>query len=135
MKIVLLGRTGRTGRHVLRQALARGHSVTALVRGQGTDQEHERLQTVVGSPLCLDDLVPILAGHDVVISCLGQRSRRDAELLHRAASATLEAMSRTGVRRLLVISQGLLFPSRNPIVALLRLILARHIADSTAMEN
>lgn len=44
-------------------------------------------------------------------------------------------MTRSGVRRYLVVSQGLLFPSWNPIVGLLRLILARHVADSAAMER
>jgi hypothetical protein len=34
-----------------------------------------------------------------VISCLGQRSRRDANLLRDAAVAILEAMARAGVRR------------------------------------
>jgi len=46
----------------------------------------------------------------------------------------LEAMARARVRRCVVVSQGLLFPSRNPIIAL-RLILARHLADSAAMER
>jgi putative NADH-flavin reductase len=34
-----------------------------------------------------------------------------------------------------VVSQGLLFPSWNPIIPLLRLILARHVADSLGMEQ
>jgi putative NADH-flavin reductase len=73
--------------------------------------------------------------HDAVISCHGQKSAADAHLLRDAASATLNAMARTGVRRYLVVSQGLLFPSRNPIILLLRLILARHVSDSSAMER
>ncbi|TMD53495.1 MAG: hypothetical protein E6I85_08270 [Chloroflexi bacterium] len=32
MKLVVLGATGRTGRLVVEQALAAGHTVTALVR-------------------------------------------------------------------------------------------------------
>ena len=32
-------------------------------------------------------------------------------------------------------SQGLLFPSRNPLILLLRLILASAVVDSTAMER
>jgi putative NADH-flavin reductase len=72
---------------------------------------------------------------DAVISCLGQRSRQDAYLLRDAAAAALEAMARTGVGRFLVVSQGLLFPSRNPLLKLLRLILARQLADSAAMEQ
>lgn len=80
-------------------------------------------------------LVQALADQDAVISCLGQRSGGDGNLLRVAAAAMLEAMARARVRRCIVVSQGLLFPSRNPIVALLRLILARHVADSAAMER
>lgn len=135
MNFVLLGATGRTGRLVAQQALARGHDVTAITRIPETVGAHGRMRTVVADPRCVDDLEPALADNSVVISCLSQKSAQDADLLRRAATATLEGMGRTGIRRYLVVSQGLLFPSRNPIIALLRLILARHVADSTAMEQ
>jgi putative NADH-flavin reductase len=90
---------------------------------------------VVADPLRGDPLASAVANHDLVISCLGQKSRGDAHLLQNAAVASLDAMARTGIRRLLVVSQGLLFPSRNPIILLLRLIFARHVADSIAMEQ
>jgi putative NADH-flavin reductase len=44
-------------------------------------------------------------------------------------------MVRSSVRRYLVVSQGLLFPSKNPFIALLRMILGRQVADSAAMEQ
>ena len=130
--------TGRTGRLVLQQALARGHAVTAIVRAASaldTFNAHASrdLRIVVGNPLASEALAPQLRGHDVLVSCLGQRSRRDATVLHQGAAAALDAMARSGIRRYLVISQGLLFPSGNP--ALLRFILARHVADSEAMER
>ncbi|MGI8554629.1 MAG: NAD(P)-dependent oxidoreductase [Dehalococcoidia bacterium] len=135
MNLFLIGATGKTGHLVLEQALSRGHTVTAIIRKQGSLRSNERLQVVVGDPLRANVLAPLLANQDVVISCLGQRSRQDANLLRDAAAAVLEAMRRTNVRRYLVVSQGLLFPSRNPIVAILRLILARFVADSKAMER
>jgi putative NADH-flavin reductase len=60
---------------------------------------------------------------------------KGAKLLKNSAAATLDVMSRSSVRRYLVVSQGLLFPSRNPFIALLRMILRRQVADSTAMEE
>ena len=135
MNILLLGATGRTGRRVLDQALSRHHDVTAIIRQPGAIRAHGSANIVVGDPLRAEVLAPALAGQDVVISCLGQRSRQDASLLRDAAAAMLEAMARTRVRRCVVVSQGLLFPSRNPIIALLRLILARHVADSAEMER
>jgi putative NADH-flavin reductase len=134
VNLLLLGATGRTGRLVLDQALARGHAVTAIIR-RAEIRAEGRLRTVGGDPLSADVLAPLLAGQDAVISCLGQRSRQDRRLLHDAAAATLEAMARTGAQRLLVVSQGLLFPDRNPVLGLLRLMLARYLADSGAMER
>ncbi len=134
-KLFILGATGRTGRHVVDQALSRGHAVTALVRRPEKVQGRENLQAKVGDPRRADDLAAGLAGHDAVISCLGQRSRGDASLLRDAAGAMLDAMDRAGVRRCLVVSQGLLFPGRNPIIQILKLMLARHVADSAAMER
>jgi putative NADH-flavin reductase len=135
LKLLVIGATGRTGRLVTAQALARGHEVTALVRRSSALDPAERLRIVVGDPLRVDALAPVLKGQHVVISCLGQRSRHDTRLLQDAATAALTAMRRSGVHRYLVVSQGLLFPSRNPLVLLLRLILARPFADTTAMEN
>jgi putative NADH-flavin reductase len=135
LNLFVLGATGRTGRHVTDQAIARGHRVTAMVRRYQSLTPHAKLKIVIGDPLNVDELVQILPGHDAVISCLGQRSKTDATLLQNAAAAMLNAMTRSRVRRYLVVSQGLLFPSRNPIIPLLRLILARHVADSTAMEH
>ncbi len=135
MNLLVLGGTGRTGRLVVEQALSRGHSVTAVVRRPGSIAAHDRLQLVVGDPLSVETLVAPLANQEVLISCLGQRSRRDRSLLRDAATAAMEAMRRTGLRRYLVVSQGLLFPSWNPFIVVLRLVLARHVADSAAMER
>ena len=135
MRLFLLGATGRTGRRVIEQALSRGHTVTAAVRAPGALQSHPRLDIAAVDPLNADVLASALVGHEAVISCLGQKSRRDAYLLQNAARAVVHAMTRLPAGRLLVVSQGLLFHSRNPIIPMLRLILARHVADSIAMER
>ncbi|MCP3404751.1 NAD(P)-dependent oxidoreductase [Bradyrhizobium sp. CCGB01] len=118
MKLVVLGATGRTGRLVTEQALARGHSVAAASEPRDSDQ-----------------LTSLITGQDAVISCLGQRSSKDGGLLQESARAVIRAMTTCGVRRYLVISQGLLYPTANPLLLLLRLLLARQVADSTAMER
>jgi putative NADH-flavin reductase len=135
MKLFLVGATGRTGQLVAEQAVARGHAVTAIIRPSAVRRASKGLELVVGDPLRADDLAPAVAGHDAVVSCLGQGSRADASLLRDGARAMLQAMRRSGVRRYLVVSQGLLFASANPVIKLLRWILARHVADSTAMED
>src|ERR1700730_6242495 len=51
-RILLLGATGRTGRHVLAYALRQGFEVSALVRSPDRVAEHsERLTVRMGAPL------------------------------------------------------------------------------------
>src|SRR5438132_4350134 len=114
MKLFIMGATGRTGRLITEQALSREHAVTAMVRAPGALAPKEGLRVVVGDPSRAADLgASVLSDQDVVISCLGQRTRKDATLLEDAAVATLRAMAHASVRRYLVLSQGLLFPSKN----------------------
>jgi putative NADH-flavin reductase len=135
MNIVILGASGRTGRLVVENAVARAHRVTALVRSASSLAPSELLRVTVGDPTTVADVTRVVRDQDVVISCLGQRSAGDAMLLGSAAAATIQAMQATDVSRFLVVSQGLLFPSRNPIITILKLVFARQIADSARMEE
>jgi nucleoside-diphosphate-sugar epimerase len=75
--VLLVGGTGRTGRRVLEQLLARGVAVRAIVRsGRGLPAGvvgHPGLTLVEGSLLALSDgeLQERVRGCDAVISCLG----------------------------------------------------------------
>jgi putative NADH-flavin reductase len=135
VKLFIVGATGRTGRLLLDQAIGRGHHVTALVRKAAALKSSETLTATVGDPRDANLLAGLLRGHDVVISTLGQRSSKDATLLQEAAAAMLTALGKSSVRRYVVVSQGLLFPDKNPVVGLLRWFLARTVADSIAMEH
>lgn len=135
MKLFVVGATGRTGRVLLSQAIGRGHQVTALVRRASVLVPIANMTVVVGDPRNTDELAAALPGHDVVISALGHRSKADGTLLRDSAAAILAALRRSGIRRYLVVSQGLLFPSRNPAIGLLRWFLADTVADSTEMEG
>lgn len=134
MKLVILGASGRTGRHVIEQASGRSHEITALVRPGVALPVKPGLTIARGDPCDRDLLGQLIDGHDAVISCLGQRSVADAALLRDSASALIAVMTKSDARRLVVISQGLLFPTSSVVVRLLRLALARHVEDSTAME-
>lgn len=134
MKILVIGASGLTGRHVTQMAVSRSHTVTVLVRSKGAIAEGD-VRVIVRDLTNPADVEQAIHNQDVVISYLGQRSKKDALLLQTAASATMQAMSSSTACRYIVISQGLLFPSRSPVVALLWLILARYVVDSTAMEE
>ncbi len=135
MKLLLLGATGRTGRSFLQQAIGRGHHVTAFVQSASSLKPAPNVTIVVGNVRSAHDLAAALPGHDAVVSTLGIRSKADGMLLRDSAAAMLTALCASDVSRYIVVSQGLLFPSRSPIVALLRRLFAAAIADSTAMEH
>lgn len=75
--VLLVGGTGRTGRHVLHQLLERGVGVRAIVRSAGKlasdAAHHPDLSVIEASLLSLPDeqLQRHLRGCDAVISCLG----------------------------------------------------------------
>ncbi len=137
MKLFILGATGGTGRQLVTQALARGHDVTALVRSPDRlPLLHERLTVLSGDPRRPEHLAR-LPGHDAVVSALGLRDRRPSTLLGDAARATVEAMRRAGVRRLLVVSVAMIFPDAGITRLLgppLRRVLRHTVRDTIEME-
>lgn len=106
MKLTVFGATGRIGGELIRQGAAAGHDMTAVVRRRSSIaalSEHARLVEVDG----IDDpnvLAPAVAGRDAVLSALGPRARRDAGVTAPMIRCLLDAMRRTDVRRILVVS-------------------------------
>lgn len=115
MKLVVLGATGGTGQHVVAQALAKGHEVTAMVRDPAKVQtKHERLRVVSGDVTNAADLEKVLSGADAVISAVGPREKNDP-ICARAAEAVVAAMKKTGVRRVVWTSASGVGDSLGPI--------------------
>lgn len=133
VKLLILGATGRTGSHVVKQALVRGHQVAALVRRTGTLPPEVLVHS--GSVLNAGDVARAANGVDAVISALGQRYASDRTLLGDAARAAVEALQVAGAPRFIAVSQGLLFATSNPLVLLIRALLGRTVADSIEMER
>jgi len=108
LRIAVFGATGLTGGLVVERALAAGHRVTALVRNPDTvRQKHENLKVLGGSPTSPADVEACVRGADVVIHCLGVGGRGDGKpttLISDSVSATLGAMQKHGVRRIICMS-------------------------------
>ena len=76
---LVLGATGATGKHVVRQLLEKGHTVRAIARSKTkmlellTDVTQERLTIIEGSALDMsnEELEDCVQGCDAVVSCLG----------------------------------------------------------------
>jgi putative NADH-flavin reductase len=141
MKLVVLGATGGTGLEIVRQAIERGHSVTALVRSpERLKPFGDRIRVKRGDLLNRADLEQAIQGHDAVVSGFGPRvpvSKADAHLLEQFANALTAAMERTNVRRAVIESVAFLF--RNaifpPAYLLGRLFFPQIVADASAMER
>jgi putative NADH-flavin reductase len=135
MKLFVIGATGRTGREIVEQALARGHDVTAFVRSPGTiTLRNERLTVLKGNATDENELSKAMQNHDAVLSTLGPRHPfKPGSLLYDSALATTRAMKRSGVKRLVILSAAAHFPGiPNRIVSF---VLRNHMRDSRAMEE
>lgn len=99
MNIALLGATGMIGSRLAAEALARGHTVTAVVRDPARLViNHPNLTVVTGDAQDTARLAEQIAGHDAVIGSLAARREGDASLVVAAARSLLAAARQTGVR-------------------------------------
>jgi len=70
MKITVLGATGLTGREIVRQALARGHDVTAVARDP-SKLEGDQVRRAAGDVRDPESMARALAGAETIVSALG----------------------------------------------------------------
>ncbi|MDQ0749142.1 NAD(P)-dependent oxidoreductase [Streptomyces coeruleorubidus] len=106
MKLLILGATGPTGRHVVDLAVRSGDSVTAFVRNPAALGDlAERVTPVTGDATSHRDLAAAAAGHDAIVSALGRgNSVRADGLFTRASVAVIGAAGEVGVSRLVWLS-------------------------------
>ncbi|MFY1681807.1 NAD(P)-dependent oxidoreductase [Micromonospora sp. WMMD730] len=105
MHLAVFGATGGTGTLVVEQALAGGHTVTAVVRRDWPGPRHRRLRVAVADALDPASLPPALAGADVVLSALGSaQARRPTRVYSAGATAILTAMRDLHIRRLVAVT-------------------------------
>ncbi|MDL5365891.1 SDR family oxidoreductase [Xanthomonas sp. NCPPB 2654] len=105
-KILVLGATGGTGRHIVRQAIARGYDVAALVRSADAALHLTGAQLIVGDARDEKILRQALHDRDAVISALGTPASplREVTLLSSATRALVGAMKAQQVTRLIGIT-------------------------------
>ncbi|MGW1377018.1 NAD(P)-dependent oxidoreductase [Streptomyces sp. NPDC002446] len=108
MKLTVLGASGGVGRQLVTQALANGHEVTAALRSpEKLTERHDRLTVIRTDALDATSVKAVVDGADAVLSGIGQLGRHDPQRpASTSARAVVEAMTATGVRRLLVVSAG-----------------------------
>jgi putative NADH-flavin reductase len=142
MRLTVFGATGGIGTEVVRQALAAGHEVVAVVR------DPARLAVPAGAGLgvvsadVMDpaQIGPAIKGSDAVVSALGPRKGGPVTVLADSARSILAAMDQAGVRRLVLVSaSGAFIEAGDPFVTrvvvkpLLQRILRDAMIDTRAM--
>ncbi|MGH2409859.1 MAG: NAD(P)-dependent oxidoreductase, partial [Chloroflexota bacterium] len=105
MKIVLFGASGVLGRRIAREALDRGHDVTAVVRDPSRlTLENPRLTAAAGDVSDPAQVAKLVAGHDAVISAVGPGAGDDPAIVVDAARALIAGLPAGGVKRLIVVN-------------------------------
>lgn len=106
MKVLVLGATGGTGREIVCEAQARGHSLTALVRSPERALALSGVHLVIGDARDEAALLKALEGCEGVISALGTGVSpfKEVTLLSTATKALIAAMQVSGTKRLVCIT-------------------------------
>lgn len=105
MKLAILGATGKTGGHALRHALGVGHHVRVLVRDPAKLAVSDaRLEVVQGDATRVDDCARAIEGCEAVLSAIGPPGLGATTVRQDIARAVIEAMGRTGVKKLVWLS-------------------------------
>jgi uncharacterized protein len=106
MKIALIGASGFIGSYILKEALERGHSVTAIVRDPTKIKlQHFNLEVKQGDVMDESTLVRLVSGHDAVISSYnpGWTNPNIAADTTAGYRSIIEGVKQSGVKRLLVV--------------------------------
>lgn len=148
MNLAILGASGGCGTQLMQQAVAARHAVTAIVRPSSTLNPPEGVHVERGDINDLSFLSGAIGGADAVLSALGLRlpglapwARPEIpDLLSRSTPVLVEAMRKTGVRRLIAISAGGVGDSYMKVPAMFRFFInataLRHAyAELEAMEK
>lgn len=147
MRVLIVGASGATGRHLVDQALQAGHAVTAFVRDPARlPLTHAALRVVAGDAMRPESLGPAVDGHDAVVCILGakpegadaRRGQPGVPVCSAGTKQLIEAMTAAGVRRLVVVSSASVGESRGtgrfPAPWVLRTLLREVMDDKEIQE-
>ena len=105
MKVAIFGATGKTGLEVVKQALEKGHQVTAFVRDPARmPVEHDQLVLVTGDVFDPESVAQAVQGQDAVICALGSSDLKKTTIRAEGTANIVKAMKAQNVQRLLVVT-------------------------------
>ncbi|VXB10697.1 NAD(P)-dependent oxidoreductase [Massilia sp. 9I] len=104
MKVAIIGATGFVGSALLKEAVARGHEVTALVSDPRKLPVANGVHAVQGDVLAQDDLAAKLKGHEAVLSAFSGHAQTDVLGYYlKGIRSIVSAVKQAGVPRLLLV--------------------------------
>jgi len=103
MRIVLLGATGFVGSALLKEALDRGHIVTAIVRHPEKLEQREGLTAKAGDVYDTTSLATLIQGNDAIISAFnpGWKNPNLYDDQVRGTASIIAAIKEVGIKRVL----------------------------------
>jgi putative NADH-flavin reductase len=104
--ILILGGTGKTGEHVVKQTLAKGFQVTVLLRKPESLKElihHPNLEVLKGDVLHYPDIYNAVQGNDAIISALG-RDGKKSEVLTKGTENIIRAIAQSSIQKFVCLS-------------------------------
>jgi putative NADH-flavin reductase len=111
MKLAVFGSTGGIGAQVVEQALAAGHTVTAVARhASAIELRHANLEIVDGDVLEPQTIREAITGKEAVVSAIGVRDRAPTTLYSEGVANIIRIMQSGHAQRLMCVSASGLEP-------------------------
>ncbi|MEU6623242.1 NAD(P)H-binding protein [Streptomyces litmocidini] len=103
--IIVFGASGRVGRAVVAEAVARGHRVTAVVRDPAgyADLEGAGIALVRGDATDAASVASLAAGHDAAVNAAVRLDVPSVDFFTAAAKAMVAGLTEAGVGRLITL--------------------------------
>ncbi len=102
--IAVLGAGGRLGQHVVTEALARGHTVRAVIHRTNPLPVHPRLQIELADVRCPGKVRAALSNADLVVSCLSSAAASPPDIQTVGARNLVITMEALGLARLVSVT-------------------------------
>lgn len=109
MKIALIGASGFVGSAILKEALERGHVVTAIVRHpEKIKNEDDKVTKIKANALNADEVAEAVKGNDIVINAYnpGWTNPRIYDEFIEGFEAIRKGTKKAGIKRLFIVGGG-----------------------------
>ncbi len=140
MNISIIGAGAGIGAECVRQALAKGHRVTALSTNMRATPDHPHLAKINGSATSVSDLKKALATADAVFITIGTKKKKATTLFSDTAKAFLQAAAEVGFQAPVLVITGFGAGESSQFLnffmkTVIRLLLKDQYKDKSEMER